>query len=625
MSASATTTARAAPAGGATASPPALWPLAGPLSATARYWGVVAAFGALWGALEFTLGSFLHALKLPFGGTLLAAVSAALLVAQRQLLPRRGLSLATGIVAAVCKSVSPGGLILGPMIAITVEALLVETALLPAPRSRAGAILAGALVVCWATFQKVISQYVYLGGTVIDLYIALLERGADLVGLTPAAGWRVLGGVVAAICLVGSAIALWGRGVGRQVARELEAAQPGSDAPGAPRERERERERGGERRPQTRVSKLLTLAVAAGCVALQFQGRLELALLSVVVWLVTLGLVDRRALNRLRMPKFWAIMIVFALGSGLLLGRRDLDVLGVPLSMEGLEAGALMVLRGVFLFGLTSWAARAADWSVFRRASRRVGLGNLAVATGSAFGVLPSLIDRLRRSRAERGARVTLAWARHAVVDALAETARLADRLAPGFETAGRGRARLVVVEGAPGAGKTTAVAGLAAALRARGLAVGGVVQPALPEGGEEPGPGAPRPGYDLEDLASGERRRFARRREGGARGFDFDDEAWAWAAARIVRAQQGCDVVIVDELGRLEAGGGGHVPSIAALADRPGRAAVLLGAVRDRCVEPLAAFVGEPALALRAPIDAAALEAAADEVARLVAGARAP
>jgi nucleoside-triphosphatase THEP1 len=211
------------------------------------------------------------------------------------------------------------------------------------------------------------------------------------------------------------------------------------------------------------------------------------------------------------------------------------------------------------------------------------------------------------------------------MVDALAETARLADRLAPGFEAASavQTRARLVVVEGAPGAGKTTALAGLAEALRARGLAVGGVLQPALGGGEEAASPGAPRPGYDLEDLASGERRRFARRREGGARGYDFDDDAWAWAAARFARAQRGSDVVVVDELGRLEADGGGHVPGLAALTESPGRAAVLLGATRDGCVEPLATHVGPPALALAAPLDGAALEAAADEIARLAAETR--
>ncbi len=201
---------------------PTLWPISTKTPRSARFWATVAAFGALWGALEITLGTFLHALKIPFGGTTLAAFSAALLIAQRQLYPTRGLSLATGIVAAICKSVSPGGVILGPMIAITMEALLVEVALLPAPRSRVTAATAGALVVCWATFQKVISHYIYLGGSVIDLYIAVLERGANLVGLTAEAGWRVIGLLVGAIALAGAVIALLGHRVGRRVVAELE-------------------------------------------------------------------------------------------------------------------------------------------------------------------------------------------------------------------------------------------------------------------------------------------------------------------------------------------------------------------------------------------------------------------
>jgi hypothetical protein len=196
-----------------------LWSIAGSVKGSTRFWGMVAGFGALWGALEITVGTFLHALKLPFGGTAMAAVAVALLVAQRQLLPQRGLSLATGVVTAICKSVSPGGVILGPMIGITVEALLVELALLIAPRSRVGAFFAGALAICWATFQKVISHYVYFGGSILDLYVALVEQGARLLGLSPEGGWRLLGGLVLALMTAGGLVALWARGVGQQVAR----------------------------------------------------------------------------------------------------------------------------------------------------------------------------------------------------------------------------------------------------------------------------------------------------------------------------------------------------------------------------------------------------------------------
>jgi len=198
-----------------------LWVVLSHPSEGARRWALIAAFGALWGAVEITFGSFLHALRLPFTGTALAALSAALLVSQRQLISRPGMSLSTGIVAAICKSVSPGGVILGPMLGITVEALLVEVALIVAPRSRAGAALAGALAVCWATFQKVLTHYVYYGWSILELYVALVSEGAELVGLSPEGGFQLLGGLVVAIAASGALAAMLGRSVGRSVAEEL--------------------------------------------------------------------------------------------------------------------------------------------------------------------------------------------------------------------------------------------------------------------------------------------------------------------------------------------------------------------------------------------------------------------
>jgi nucleoside-triphosphatase THEP1 len=561
---------------------------------------MVAAFGALWGALEITLGSFLHAVKIPFGGTTLAIVSATLLVAQRQILPARGLSLATGVVAALCKSVSPGGVILGPMIAITVEALLVEVALLAAPKSRVSAALAGSLVVLWATFQKVISHYVYFGGGVIDLYIALLEQGARTVGLTSEAGWRVVGLLVVAVALAGALFAQLGYRVGRLALARLggEERRRASSLFELPvlasMASEQERAQ-GQQGWKVRAIRLVTWLVAFGCIALQVGRRLDLAALALVIWLVTLSLVDRRALNRLRMPKFWTIMILVALGSGLLLGTRDIDLWGLRFSRQGLEAGALMVIRGAFIFGLASWATRNINGRLARRIAAKVGLGNLALAVATAFGVLPALMDQLGWSKRDdrRVWKERLASGGQLAVEAVTEAARLAERLV--VDLAGARQAQLVVVSGAPGAGKTTSIDLLVASLRARGVAVGGVTQPALEvEGG--------RAGYDVLDLNTGDRRSLACK-SSGVHGFDFDDKVWGWAGERLAQAQGRDQVVVIDELGRLEARGEGHLVALRELVSRPGRAAVLLASVRSDCLDLIVEQIGEPVLHLEAPL----------------------
>lgn len=187
-----------------------------------RFWAHVTAFGALWGALEITLGAFLHTLRLPFVGVVLAAASAGLLVAQRHLLARRGLSLATGVVAALCKSLSPGGIILGPMIGITVEALLVELALLGSQRPGLfAALLAGALCSLWAAFQGLLTQYVVFGAGVVELYLAALRLAGRWLGLPVGAGWWVLALLVGTVALVGAGGGLLGRRLGRDSAANL--------------------------------------------------------------------------------------------------------------------------------------------------------------------------------------------------------------------------------------------------------------------------------------------------------------------------------------------------------------------------------------------------------------------
>ena len=361
--------------------------------------------------------------------------------------------------------------------------------------------------------------------------------------------------------------------------------------------------------------KRLAMLVALVCVALQVGRRVELAALALVLWLVTVALEDRKALDRLKMPKFWAILILVALGSGLFLGPRDLDVGGLRLSARGLEAGALMLLRGAFIFALASWVTRAIDKTKARSLASRVGMGNLALAVATAFGVLPALRDQLgwRKTDPSKVWKQRLASGGELMVQAVAATARLADRLSE--ELMSSGRAHLIVVVGPKGVGKTTALERLAAALVEQDLAVGGVIQPAIEKDTR-------RIGYDLLDLSSGERRSLARRRPEG-KGFDFEEDAWPWTAERVARAQADDDVVVIDELGLLEAEGKGHLPALLELTSRPGRAVVLLAAVREGCLEPIEELLGTTTLNLEAPLDSSAIERSSKSIARLVKEAR--
>jgi nucleoside-triphosphatase THEP1 len=334
------------------------------------------------------------------------------------------------------------------------------------------------------------------------------------------------------------------------------------------------------------------LAIAALiCVGVQVPGSLLLSAAALALWLGLLAAFERTSLKRLWMPRFWLVTLVFALGSGLLLGPRSGPGVRGMLSAEGLQAGLLMVLRGAFIFGLATWASRALGGKDLERAAARIGLARLGTSLSTALGLLPELQERLRARAAQRSLESRGRWwrpgrFRELAVELVCETARLADEMAA--RAASDRRPLVVAVVGSPGSGKTTFVGELLRLLRERGLEVGGITQPALTEEDQ-------RVGYLLRDERTGEQRAFARRKpktaEGGL-GFSFDAEAWSWAAERIREARSTVDLVVVDELGRLEARGEGHLPALLARAEQE-HARVLLLSVRADCAPAIREALG--------------------------------
>lgn len=181
-----------------------------------KFWAYVAAFGALWGAIEITIGSFLHTLRIPFTGTFMASISAALLISQRQFISKRGISIATGAVAAICKSLSPYGIILGPMIGIFVESILIEIALIIAPKNLISAVFAGMLSALWATAQGLINQWIFYGTKLFELYIILIQKAKQMLRISTFSSWLILIIFISIICLSGATFAILGYFIGKK-------------------------------------------------------------------------------------------------------------------------------------------------------------------------------------------------------------------------------------------------------------------------------------------------------------------------------------------------------------------------------------------------------------------------
>lgn len=150
----------------------------------------IAVFGALWGVLEMTLGSYLHVIFPPVTtplvgvGTIMTAIGMVLALIGRLFVPKTGSVVMIGLVTAILKALSMGGVKLSPMIAIIIESLLAEIGLLLAGRpNRGGFMLAGCLAVLWTFFHKFFASYVFLGRGIYDVYLGMLKEGSKALGI----------------------------------------------------------------------------------------------------------------------------------------------------------------------------------------------------------------------------------------------------------------------------------------------------------------------------------------------------------------------------------------------------------------------------------------------------------
>jgi len=169
----------------------------------------LAVFGALWGAVEISLGSVLNVLKVPLSGAILTAIGLLVAMAARIFVPQRGSTLFIGVIAMVLKLFSIGAIVIGPMIGILAAALIAEVTLSLFGRpARLAFIVAGGLGVLWTLIQPFFTGLLLFGRDIVDIWMGLLREGTQLLGLEPeAAVWIVLA-LVTLRLLIG-AVAGW--------------------------------------------------------------------------------------------------------------------------------------------------------------------------------------------------------------------------------------------------------------------------------------------------------------------------------------------------------------------------------------------------------------------------------
>ena len=207
---------------------------------TTRDWVYVAVFGALWGAIEISLGAYLHVIFPPLAdtflvGVIMAGLGCIIALTGRHFVPHAGSVLMISVVTALLKALSLGGVKIGPMVAILAEGLLMEAGLVlgfgrlgystqARQPARWAFALAGALAVSWNFFHKFVMMRLLYGQGFTEVAVKMVKEGSQLLGLDVRYSIAILV-VLFVIRLIVGAVAGWlawdlGGAVRRRLARE---------------------------------------------------------------------------------------------------------------------------------------------------------------------------------------------------------------------------------------------------------------------------------------------------------------------------------------------------------------------------------------------------------------------
>ncbi|HOJ17967.1 MAG: hypothetical protein GX452_01165 [Ignavibacteriales bacterium] len=169
-----------------------------------------ALFAGLWGVVEVTIGTILHASRIPFRGSLLTIVAIILITTSRFFINYKGSILALCSVAATIKLITLPGFNITPFIAIMMEGIIGEIVFSIMKYNLLSSVLAGSLIMIYTLLHSLFMQGVFFGLGIYNVYIDLMNsigRGLNYEGEI---SYIMIPLIIIAYIIVGGAAGLFG-------------------------------------------------------------------------------------------------------------------------------------------------------------------------------------------------------------------------------------------------------------------------------------------------------------------------------------------------------------------------------------------------------------------------------
>jgi len=134
-----------------------------------------ALFGALWGIIEISLGTILHATKIPFRGTALTIIAVVLITISRSFINYKGSIIAISSVVASIKLITLPGFNITPFIAIMMEGFIGEIIFSTLSYNFISSLLAGLSIMIYTLLHSLIMQGIFFGLGIYNVYLGIMN------------------------------------------------------------------------------------------------------------------------------------------------------------------------------------------------------------------------------------------------------------------------------------------------------------------------------------------------------------------------------------------------------------------------------------------------------------------
>ena len=507
-------------------------------------WQKAAVLGSLWASSEIVLGSFLHNLRVPFSSIFLTSIGIILLVSVSYQWKDRGLIWRAGLICAIMKAVSPSAVIFGPMIAIFLEAVLLESSVRIFGKNMLGFFIGSILAMSWSFFQKIANFIIVYGFNIVDLYTSLINFAQKQLQFHFTTVWMPVLALWVIYLVFGILSAFVGIYIGKTAVK--------TDPPMMSIDKKRTGGiKSGKGMPVFNYSMSWLTLTITGMIAV-----LLLMNFATIIWWGPAGIAMLTAwvirynniLKPLQKPKFWVFFIVITMLSSFLFATLQSSHISI---LDGLMIGLQMNFRAAIMVVGFAVTGKELSNPVIRSFFIRTSFKQLPLSLEVAFSTLPFIISNLP----------SLKDIFKKPVPILRQLTAQAEFWLGKVELSLKKKSNVILVTGDTGDGKSTLLAELAILFKSRDILAGGIISPTVFENGI-------KSGYELINIATSQKTRLSQTQKGDGlvnvgRFYFFNDGISFGKAALTVANNQNSQIVFIDEIGAWELQGQGWAESL--------------------------------------------------------------